>query len=171
MRFRFLSVALAMCGCAATRAERRADGSYTIHCNSQKACLDRAARLCADSGYDIIGGRHDQKVYGVPGNQKVVGRNELYVRCRRDALVDAPDPALGSWKLERADAGPAKTNRARATRFICRPGETQRCIGRGACKGGQACKTDGSGFGACDCGQPKAAVAQQHPATDGGVPQ
>jgi hypothetical protein len=34
---------------------------------------------------------------------------------------------------------------------ICRPGETQKCVGPGACAGGQACKDDGSGFGPCDC--------------------
>jgi len=34
----------------------------------------------------------------------------------------------------------------------CTPGATQTCVGPGACSGAQACKDDGSGFGACDCG-------------------
>lgn len=34
----------------------------------------------------------------------------------------------------------------------CEPGATQACWGPGACKGGQSCLEDGSGWGACDCG-------------------
>jgi hypothetical protein len=37
-------------------------------------------------------------------------------------------------------------------RRVCRPGETQRCVGSGACEGGQACSAEGTGFGPCDCG-------------------
>lgn len=40
-----------------------------------------------------------------------------------------------------------------ATDMVCTPGETQECVGPGACRGGQACRADGSGFGACDCGE------------------
>ena len=35
---------------------------------------------------------------------------------------------------------------------VCAPGSTQECVGPGACKGGQACKDDGSGYLPCDCG-------------------
>jgi len=34
----------------------------------------------------------------------------------------------------------------------CVPGISVACVGPGACKGGQICKPDGSGFGPCDCG-------------------
>jgi hypothetical protein len=34
----------------------------------------------------------------------------------------------------------------------CTPGVTQACLGPGACSGAQACRSDGSGWGACDCG-------------------
>lgn len=34
----------------------------------------------------------------------------------------------------------------------CVPGESQECVGPGACKGGQVCTPDGTGFGPCDCG-------------------
>ena len=34
----------------------------------------------------------------------------------------------------------------------CAPGISQSCVGAGGCAGGQVCKQDGSGFGACDCG-------------------
>lgn len=42
---------------------------------------------------------------------------------------------------------------------VCTPGTTQECVGPGACKGGQACKDDGTGYGACDCGTGGAAGA------------
>lgn len=35
---------------------------------------------------------------------------------------------------------------------ICTPGETQACVGPGACSGAQVCNADGMGWGACDCG-------------------
>jgi len=34
----------------------------------------------------------------------------------------------------------------------CTPYETQACLGVGACRGGQLCLSDGSGWTACDCG-------------------
>jgi hypothetical protein len=34
----------------------------------------------------------------------------------------------------------------------CTPGETQACLGPGACDGAQICLSDGSGYGDCDCG-------------------
>ncbi len=39
-----------------------------------------------------------------------------------------------------------------ADQKACTPGMSQACVGPGACKGGQACKADGSGYGPCDCG-------------------
>lgn len=36
---------------------------------------------------------------------------------------------------------------------LCTPGVSVACIGPGACQGGQVCNLDGSGFGACDCGE------------------
>lgn len=153
MKSRWLCVAIFLFACGATsRVQRRVDGSYLIDCKSQKSCLDRAASLCGETGYDIIGGRHDQKLYGVPGNQKLIGKDQLYVRCRRDAMIDVPDPAQGSWKLERPDAGVEPTPASAPRHSVCRPGESQQCFGAGACEGGQACKTDGSGFEPCDCG-------------------
>jgi len=154
MILRLLLVPLGIWACASTHAKQRVDGSYSIDCNSQKACLERANKLCGETGYSIVGGRHDQKIYGTPGNQKVVGRDELYVRCTKDAPVDAPDPAAGSWKLERPDSGAQQVQPRKHKNSICRAGETQRCVGPGACSGGQACEADGTRFGPCDCGEP-----------------
>ncbi len=42
--------------------------------------------------------------------------------------------------------------------LVCTPGETNMCLGPGACIGAQVCLADGSTYGDCDCG-----------VTDGGV--
>jgi hypothetical protein len=42
----------------------------------------------------------------------------------------------------------------------CVPGATQECLGPGACKGAQACRDDGSGYSACDCGNASTGSAQ-----------
>ncbi len=181
MRVGFVLVLLAVTACAAARVTERVDGSYVIKCAQKKSCESRAERLCGSEGYRLIGGRHDQKLYGTPGNQVVVGKDELYVRCNSDRAVDEPDVDQGSWKLpHRKDRGepakkaapagsvalpsPAATTEqsepaaastaasAGAVTAICRPGETQRCVGPAACAGGQACLSDGSAFGPCDCG-------------------
>ncbi len=40
-----------------------------------------------------------------------------------------------------------------SSKNVCAPGTTQECVGSGACKGGQQCREDGTGWGACDCGR------------------
>ncbi len=52
-----------------------------------------------------------------------------------------------------------------ASERVCVPGETQACLGPGACKGAQACLEQGQGFGACDCGssQPAPLGSDQSP--------
>jgi hypothetical protein len=160
-------LAMVVCACGSVQTKRRVDGSYSIECNSQKVCLERAQKICGEPGYTIVGGRHDQKIYGVPGNQKVVGKDELFVRCNKDKILDAPDPALGSWKLERSDAGVAPVRRVTGT--VCRPGETQKCVGPGACTGGQACEADGKRFGPCDCGEATPAARKSSEPSDAGA--
>lgn len=151
MRFLSLAVFLVV-GCSGVQVKQRPDGTYTVQCSDHKACLDRADRLCGAQGYVVVGGRSNKKLYGVPGNEKYIGKDEIYVRCNKDRPLDTPDPATGSWRLQHDEneTAPAKP----ATKTICRPGETQRCVGKGACNGGQACLKDGSGFGSCECAEP-----------------
>jgi hypothetical protein len=35
--------------------------------------------------------------------------------------------------------------------MTCTPGQSIACVGSGGCSGGQACTSDGSGYGACEC--------------------
>ena len=150
--FRWLAIAMTITSaCAPTHAKQLPDGSYAIECNTQKVCMDRADRQCGPTGYSIVGGEHSLKVFGAPGNEKQVGKDELRIRCRGLPLPDSEVSSSSSPGLGRADGGttlqeiPAKTS-------VCRPGETQKCFGTGACVGGQSCIADGTGFGPCDCG-------------------
>jgi hypothetical protein len=52
-----------------------------------------------------------------------------------------------------ADASSSNgTGGAGAKSHVCAPGTTLECVGPGACRGGQACNQDGTGYGVCDCG-------------------
>jgi len=49
---------------------------------------------------------------------------------------------------------------------VCTPGSTMRCSGKDSCPGAQVCRSDGSGYSACDCGETGAGGAK--PASGGG---
>ena len=140
---------LLISACSAPHAKRLPDGSYAVECETQKVCLDRAERQCGPSGYRIIGGQHGQKLAGIPGEEKVVGLDRLQIRCKTDPINDTAQPTA-SVAVANPDASAALPPRGSVG--VCRPGETQTCVGAGACKGGQACKSDGTGFEPCDCG-------------------
>jgi hypothetical protein len=167
-----LLVALLLSACSGVQVKQRPDGTYAVECSNRKACLDRAERICEREGYTVVGGKNEKKLYGVPGNEKLIGKEELYIRCAKDRPIDTPDEKAGSWKLKHEDkqsgslpsasagsvpASPPATEpppSAAGKGLVCRPGETQRCVGPAACEGGQACQADGRGFGPCDCGKP-----------------
>ena len=60
-----------------------------------------------------------------------------------------------------------------ASEAVCVRGETRRCEGPARCAGAQACVADGTGWEACDCGEPSGAPSMdkgQRPRADGGTP-
>ena len=67
------------------------------------------------------------------------------------AVVDRIGQALAAAKLGKTAAAAPRPLVPRAA-TACIPGVTQACIGPGGCNGGQACVSNGSGFGPCDCG-------------------
>lgn len=105
MRLALASLALLLLTCAAARSRQRADLSWAIECNSEKVCQERATRICGEEGYELIGGRHTEKIMGTPGNEVITGKNEIYVRCNADRPADAPEPGAGSWTLKRPKGG------------------------------------------------------------------
>lgn len=82
--------------------------------------------------------------------------------------VDAQGNPLaqpGGEPQEDADAGAPEAAAPQPERF-CAPGQTQECVGPGACAGGQSCLPDGSGFGPCDCGPGDAGAGADAEASD-----
>ncbi len=65
------------------------------------------------------------------------------------APAGAPVASQAPTAAPTVDAGGGE---ATTSSVLCVPGSTQECVGPGGCRGGQACLSDGSGFGACDCG-------------------
>ncbi len=70
--------------------------------------------------------------------------------CELKAIsVAEPEEMAGTEPNDPAEEGSSSDAPADAT---CTPGTTQRCVGSGACDGGQSCREDGSGYTPCDCG-------------------
>lgn len=79
------------------------------------------------------------------------------VAYRNSAPAPAAAPAAGTRSTTAPEEPPAPPAAASATLQpgsprACIPGITQACLGAGACQGAQACRDDGAGFSACDCG-------------------
>ena len=81
-----LAIALAGCGASKEDYTRDASGAVVIHCDRSElrwnACYDKAARLCGEAGYQIVGESEGgaptatTNVYEVP----VIG-GSLIIRC------------------------------------------------------------------------------------------
>jgi hypothetical protein len=142
-----LSLALAA-ACAGGRAVRTKlpDGSYKLTCQTALGtCLWDLADVCSEHGYDVLSAREERKRTGVEPVETEYIASEAIVRCRSASTLFGPDEPSPKPV---ASAQPAPVAAAPA----CFPGTTQACLGAGACKGAQTCASDGTRFGACDCG-------------------
>ncbi len=183
-----LVVALGALGCASTQATRLGDNGWRIECDEKMTdCAARADTSCGDKGYTVVGGgTHSSMLGGSTGYQSKTRSSELIIRCgepsdaeleQHDRLAAqpvqhasdaasreaenaalAPSPAPASAPAAAPPPAPA----AAPSATQCVPGATQKCVGPGACDGGQSCNADGSGFGVCDCGGTPAATAPHH---------
>jgi hypothetical protein len=160
-RWRSLAYALivTLAGCSALStgsAERQADGTVLLRCRtSLPRCLERAEDACHGARYDVVRATDNRDYSGPQSSESEERSSEAVVRCglRGRLLFGAPaskDVTPGP------DVGPPPSAAVART---CVPGSTQTCVGPGACRGGQACLADGSGFGACACAPATAADA------------
>jgi hypothetical protein len=139
---------LTACGPGQFQQEKLNDGSIKVTCElSMDECVRRAQDLCRNERYRIIDGTSETRLRDAPPFERAYHTSRLHLECTDDggkALISldssAPVPAPAS--------APAKPAAPR----VCAAGETRVCVGAAACKGGQACLADGSGFGPCDCG-------------------
>ncbi len=150
MKVWFVPLAVSLVAGCSTGPHRLQDGSYKLDCEgTMTECTRKVARFCHGQGYQIVHGAEENTLVGVEGHKS----GHLLARVVFYCAGDAPPKPL---KLpSRASAQPAGPEPERA----CIPGSTQRCIGPGACEGGQACLKDGSGYGPCECARSPAAPA------------
>jgi hypothetical protein len=176
--FGFLGLSLAT-ACAGSVSESALPGhGFVIRCEKgMSQCIRRAETLCKEDGYTIVAGREVSKVLGgqTSAYRKLVTQGELELYCGERA----PKPACQAEEQDEtavyqlsgesappaappsptpvasqaaAPASPAVPAEPPAPARSCVPGSTQRCVGPGACDGGQVCSPDGMSFGSCDCG-------------------
>lgn len=143
------------------------DEIYRISCErSITACREEAAEVCGPR-YEVLESAgapvEPVRVSSAPGpsstgpryqRKKWVGH--MVIACGRSGA-----PALST----QPGTGAAPSARAPAPERLCVPGVTQECLGPGACRGAQACASDGNGYGPCDCGNASTAE-QSSPARD-----
>jgi len=70
------------------------------------------------------------------------------VKALIESVLERIAGAIGQFAAAPAQPPPPATGPSRG----CVSGSTQECFGPGACRGGQACLPDGSGYEPCDCG-------------------
>jgi hypothetical protein len=142
--------------CAAPEAQRQrqSDGSWAFTCElSMEECIRQVEKTCRTQRYRILNGSSETRVRDVPPVESTYHTSRLHVVCSND--VGSPVQATPT---QPAEGAPTRMEVA------CTPGETRECVGPAACKGGQSCLPDRSGFGPCDCGPAPAPAAPPPPA-------
>jgi hypothetical protein len=177
---------VALAGCAATAAgtsvDRLGPDRFALKCRGALAqCLVQVDELCQGTRYTVESASDTRDYLGPHGmTEHEVRSSEATIRCgsrgmsifggevSRTARVDgahaAPDTTATTTATGTTTAGAVSgppssppTSAIDAKR-ACVPGATQTCVGPGACRGGQSCLSDGSGFSVCDCGGGRAAA-------------
>lgn len=144
----------AISACSKTEAVRAPEGGHLITCDKgMKGCVGKAEKLCGDKGYTVVGGSSRTHLLGGESSsyRQVTEEGSLEIRC---GIVSVEEQNVCHELPARTDtiqAAPVAVDSSVGMR-VCVPGATQRCVGVGACDGGQVCLADGQGFGACDCG-------------------
>lgn len=166
---------LAACGAAEVQSQKLNDGSLQITCElSMDECLRRVQDQCKNQRYRILEGTSETRLRDAPPFERAFHTSRLHLVCTddgADVLI-----SVGGKDKPAPEAKPA----AKPAAKLCTTGQTRECVGVGACKGGQTCLADGSGFGTCDCGpspaptaaspDPAAASAPTTPAAPGTSP-
>lgn len=149
---------------------------FRIECaKNVSRCRDKAAELCGGE-YEIVqsSGRavEPERITTAPGPVSTgpnfappAWQGELIVECgRRHAGATAP---VSGEPPTPATSTSLPTPLTPRPGQVCVPGVTQLCLGPAACRGAQACLSDGQGFGACDCGNAANASSEARSAIDG----
>ena len=138
-------------GCTSAAVERQhlADGSWHFTCRlPMDECVRHVETICMDKRYRILSAQSKRELRDVDPGIRETRISDITAVCDREK----PEPQLASSVAPAPASSPA-----------CVPGSTQACVGPGGCSGGQVCRPEGTGFGACDCGPAKAAAGDAGP--------
>jgi hypothetical protein len=167
------AVALLTAACVVSACSRNAhsvrlpglsprDEIYRISCEDTIAhCRDEASEVCTGR-YRVLETEgapvEPVRVSSAPGPsstgpryQRVKWIGQMVVACgdaTSELTREGDAPVVSDRAAAVAAPAPAQP---RADR-LCIPGVTQECLGPAACRGAQACLSDGNGYGRCDCG-------------------
>jgi hypothetical protein len=165
--FRLLGLAAALAplaGCLASEVQesKLPDGSLFFQCElAMDECVRRVEDRCPNQRFRILEGTSETRLRDAPPFERAYHTSRLHLMCNDDGADVLLSVGSGKDKPG-AEPKPA----AKPAAKVCTTGQTRECVGVGACKGGQACLADGSGFGACDCGPAPAST----PADPGAAP-
>jgi hypothetical protein len=155
------SLLLVACGASDVQSKRLKDGSWSFTCElPMDACVREVQGKCPNQRFRILNGMSETRLRDAPPYETAHHTSRLHLVCTNDG-------ATVLFSLDGPKSDDAQVPKASAT--PCTRGQTRECVGPGACKGGQACLPDGSGFGACDCGPvtPSPAPAPPEPSAPG----
>jgi hypothetical protein len=154
--------------------EHQADGTYRLKCRkSLPLCLINAEETCQGNRYVVLAAVDQHDYFGGTGVRQTEERaSEAIIRCGSHGRPlggpssdRMPQPATAVVEPE---SGKAKSPPLPA--HVCVPGATQACVGAGACRGGQSCLPDASGFSPCACGVTRDAPDEPNPASSAAPP-
>ena len=135
------------------------DEIYRISCeDSIQVCRDEAAEVCAGK-YDVLETAGapvvPPRVTSAPGPASTGPKYQRAKWIGQMVIACGTAPASRTANVSEAARENPPPGASRPTvppDRLCIPGVTQECLGPGACRGAQACLSDGNGYGPCDCG-------------------
>jgi hypothetical protein len=131
---------------------------YQIQCvGTIESCRDKSLEVCAGSytTVETTGSVVEPKRVTTAPGPSTTGPRYRRLKWVGKMVIACGQPPPRADVAEQVDAHsatPAPATAPSTPKNVCTPGATQACLGPGACRGAQACTSDGRGYGVCDCG-------------------
>lgn len=149
---------------------------YRITCDEDiQPCREKALELCGGV-YQVLETAGapvaPRRITTAPGPASTGPRYQRlkWVGQMVIACGDAPPPVEAARSMSELPVEEPLPRPALSPGQVCVPGATQECLGPGACRGAQACLTDGRGYGSCDCGSGADPATPSRSPVDAGSP-
>jgi hypothetical protein len=137
---------LACGGVPGINSQKLADGTWSVTCDlPMEDCIRQVEETCRSQRYRILEATSETRVRDVPPVESTYHTSRLHLVCNNG-------DGANLMSVQTATRPAAET--APGLSAACTTGQTRECVGPAACKGGQSCLPDHSGFSPCDCGPP-----------------